>query len=89
MLAFHSRVVSGDVGKRRKVVEVEDTSTGEVTSMATNLLVNSAGLHAERVARSLRGLHACLVPQTYLARGCYFALQGGATRRLSPRRVLV
>ncbi len=39
-------------------------------------LVNSAGLHAQKVARSLKGLPSQSVPPAYYAKGNYFVLGG-------------
>ena len=62
----------------KKTLEVQDSSSGEVTRLAADVLVNSAGLQAQEVASSLKGLPAEHVPNCYLARGCYFSLSGGA-----------
>jgi L-2-hydroxyglutarate oxidase LhgO len=42
----------------------------------TALLVNAAGLAAQRVSNSLRGLPAAAVPPRYLAKGHYYSLRG-------------
>ena len=41
-------------------------------------LVNSAGLHAQRVARATLGLEAAFVPKLVLAKGSYFGCTGKA-----------
>ncbi|WP_395665751.1 NAD(P)/FAD-dependent oxidoreductase [Methylocella sp.] len=57
------------------VVAVE---VGGVTPirLRCNLLVNAAGLSATKFARRIKGLDPRLVPQSYLAKGNYFALSG-------------
>jgi len=40
------------------------------------LLINAAGLHAPALARSIEGFPAERVPQSWLARGCYFSMTG-------------
>lgn len=57
---------------------MRNSKTGEVSNLRTRLVVNAAGLHAQEVARSLRGMPARHIPERHLARGCYFALKGGA-----------
>lgn len=39
-------------------------------------VVNSAGLHAPRVARAIRGLNEDFIPRAHFARGHYFVLAG-------------
>jgi L-2-hydroxyglutarate oxidase LhgO len=46
------------------------------TSLRTSLLVNAAGLEAQRVSACLEGLRADAVPPRFLAKGQYYALQG-------------
>lgn len=44
--------------------------------LRTRILVNSAGLHAQTVARAIDGLPAASIPPGYFAKGCYFGLSG-------------
>lgn len=60
-------------------VEVRDSSSGEVSHLAPEVLVNAAGLQAQEVAGKLTGLPAQHVPKRHLARGCYFSLSGTTT----------
>ena len=46
------------------------------TELATNTLINAAGLNAPAVASCIQGLHARHVPPTYWAKGSYFSLSG-------------
>jgi L-2-hydroxyglutarate oxidase LhgO len=47
-------------------------------SLRTGLLVNAAGLEAQRVSSSLEGLSSSAVPVRYLAKGQYYALTGAS-----------
>lgn len=51
--------------------------TGNATEIAASILVNSAGLHAQRVARSL-GLPEKSIPPLHYAKGNYYMLQGSS-----------
>jgi L-2-hydroxyglutarate oxidase LhgO len=55
----------------RGAIELDVSDSIRVRSSA---VVNSAGLYAPRVARSMRGLHPRFVPNEYFARGHYFTL---------------
>ncbi|MFM1988530.1 MAG: hypothetical protein RJA99_1487 [Pseudomonadota bacterium] len=48
----------------------------EPIALRARLLVNSAGLSAQRVARSIQGLDPAHVPPAYYAKGHYFTLAG-------------
>lgn len=48
----------------------------ERPALTANLLINSAGLHAPALARRIEGFPAEKIPQSWLARGCYFSLSG-------------
>jgi len=48
----------------------------EPMSLRCRVLVNAAGLHAQRVAASIEGLAARHVPPTHYAKGHYFTLAG-------------
>lgn len=65
-----------------KTLRVGDRKTGEVTSLAADVIINAAGLQAQEVAHSLAGFPKEKVPQRYLARGCYFTLTGMLPRKL-------
>jgi len=45
-------------------------------NLGCNLLVNSAGLHAPALARSIAGMPSQLIPGAYFAKGNYFTLTG-------------
>jgi L-2-hydroxyglutarate oxidase LhgO len=48
----------------------------EPTSVTCNTVVNAAGLWAQNVARSIRGVRTSSVPEQYFAKGHYFMLNG-------------
>jgi L-2-hydroxyglutarate oxidase LhgO len=50
-----------------------DTGGDAPMSLECNLLVNSAGLAASAVARSIEGMPIELIPRAYLAKGNYFS----------------
>ncbi|MDJ1159643.1 NAD(P)/FAD-dependent oxidoreductase [Chelatococcus sp. SYSU_G07232] len=50
----------------------------EPTTLTARLLVNAAGLHASRVARTIDGLEAPAIPDTRYCKGNYFVLGGRA-----------
>lgn len=53
-----------------------DVGGDEPSTIACRLLVNSAGLGAQAVARSIAGLDPANIPPGYLCKGSYFALSG-------------
>jgi L-2-hydroxyglutarate oxidase LhgO len=75
MFVFHAPVVGGravDGG-----VEI-DVGGAEAMSLRCRLVVNSAGLHAPALARSIQGMPTQLVPTAYYAKGNYFSLAARA-----------
>jgi len=76
MFAFHAPFVAARVRAGGGfVVEVGGT---EPMRLRAQVLVNSAGLDASRVAWRIEGLDACHVPTTRPCKGHYFALTGRA-----------
>jgi L-2-hydroxyglutarate oxidase LhgO len=73
MLALATPVTGGEVGPRGLLIEAGE---GDSFRVACDLLVNSAALGAQDVARSLRGLDADTVPPLHYAKGNYFSLAG-------------
>ena len=73
VFAFHSPVEAGRVTE-----EGIELRVGGVEPMALRcrLLVNSAGLHAPRLARAIEGMPPERVPTAYYAKGNYFTLAG-------------
>ena len=91
-IAFNSRVIGGDVSGPLKSLLVEDTTTiatgggggggggaSTTTSITSKVVINAAGLHAQRVATSLKGLPATSIPPLHLAKGNYFQLKRGTS----------
>lgn len=75
MLALNTPVVGGRVEHDGIVVE---TGGAEPTTLKAKLVVNAAGLGAQTVAASLRGMPADKIPPRHLAKGNYFSLAGRA-----------
>ncbi|MEI5997231.1 NAD(P)/FAD-dependent oxidoreductase [Paraburkholderia bengalensis] len=73
--AFHAPVEAIDAVNGRFVVKVGGESP---TTIGAACVINSAGLHANALARKIRGLDARHVPPLYLARGNYFSMSGRA-----------
>ncbi len=55
---------------------LETVNDGERFEISSRYLVNSAGLHAQALARSIEGFPAAHVPAQKLVKGNYFALAG-------------
>lgn len=72
-LALASPVVSGKVSDEGIVLEVG----GEESMMlACRTVINSAGFHAQALARTLDGVPAATIPPTHYAIGHYYTLSG-------------
>lgn len=74
-LALGSPVVSGAVEHDGIVLNV---GGAEPMSIRCDIVVNSAGLKAQAVARSIAGVPPHTIPPTYYAIGHYYTLAGGA-----------
>ena len=75
---FNTRVLRASCTGDGIVVQtagVDDTGT---LTLRARLLVNCAGLHAQRLAAGMEGFPAQHVPPTYFAKGNYFSLAGRA-----------
>ncbi|MGH8317167.1 MAG: NAD(P)/FAD-dependent oxidoreductase [Steroidobacteraceae bacterium] len=53
----------------------------ETLELAARVVVNSAGLHAQEVARRIEGIPTDSIPPSYYAKGSYYVLQGKAPFR--------
>ncbi len=73
MLALATPITGGEVGGKRIVVQA---GQGEDFRISCDVLVNSAALSAQAVARSLRGLDEATIPPLHYAKGNYFSLTG-------------
>jgi L-2-hydroxyglutarate oxidase LhgO len=75
MLALGTPVVGGAVEDQGIVIE---TGGLEPMTLRARLLINAAGLAAQAVARSLRGMPEDKIPRLHLAKGNYYSLAGRA-----------
>lgn len=73
VFAFLAPVVGGAIEDDGIRLDVGGT---EPMQLKARVVVNSAGLGAQDVARSLEGFPPRLVPALYYSKGCYFALAG-------------
>lgn len=79
ILAFRTRLVRGEV--RDDGIDLFCATVGKDADQAemalrARLVVNCAGLWASEVARTIDGLPANTVPETYLLKGNYFTIPG-------------
>ena len=74
MIAFNSSVTKGTI--RENNIELTVGESDQEYTVAANLVVNAAGLGAQRIAGSIKGLNPKTIPDRYLARGCYFTISG-------------
>jgi L-2-hydroxyglutarate oxidase LhgO len=70
--AFHAAVVGG--AAREAGIELSVVNDGAQIGLLCRTVVNCAGLGAQGVARSIRGLPADTVPPLHYSKGCYFSL---------------
>jgi L-2-hydroxyglutarate oxidase LhgO len=82
-LAFGSTVTGGRIGSG---ISIDVATGGQSMRLAPSLLINSAGLHAQQVAKSIVGLPPRTIPPLRYAKGNYFVLSGRApfTRLIYP-----
>ncbi|MGE0226843.1 MAG: NAD(P)/FAD-dependent oxidoreductase, partial [Acetobacteraceae bacterium] len=73
VLVIFSPMVGARVADRQ--IEVDVGGTDPMT-LRCRLLVNSGGLHAPRLARSIVGMPPDRIPTEYFAKGNYFTLSG-------------
>ncbi len=73
MLALNCPVVSGEIRTDGICLR---TGGEEPMQLLARQVINTAGLGAMTVSRSIEGLDAATVPELYLHRGCYFTLSG-------------
>lgn len=73
MIAFNTPVLGAELSNRSIRLRA---GGDEPTELTTDILINSAGLHAPAVARQFDGLSAEHIPNSYLCKGNYFALEG-------------
>lgn len=73
MIAFLSPVMGGQVTDNGILLNVGGE---EPMGLLATTVINSAGLNAPKLARSIRGIPADTVPQDFLAKGNYYSLLG-------------
>jgi L-2-hydroxyglutarate oxidase LhgO len=71
MLALETPVVSGQAATPGLIIETGGPNPAKI---AANVVVNSAGLGAQALARSIAGMPRDKIPPLHLAKGNYFAL---------------
>ena len=71
MLALETPALSGRLDGKELIIE---TGGRNPTSIAANFVVNSAGLGAQELARSIAAMPREKIPPLHLAKGNYFAL---------------
>jgi L-2-hydroxyglutarate oxidase LhgO len=74
-IAFHSPLTGGRL--RESGIEL-DVGGAEPMRLVARTVVNSAGLYAQDVARSLEGFPPGHIPPTYYCKGNYFSLSGSS-----------
>ena len=74
IIAFNTEVVSGVVEADEVHLQMRDRGSGSEFDIRTNLLVNSAGLDAQRLVRSIAGFPAASIPEIFFAKGNYFSV---------------
>ncbi len=73
VFVFHTPVDSGTV--RGEGIELA-LGGSDPTRVLARTVINSAGLHAPRLAAAIAGMPAAGIPPGYFAKGNYFALRG-------------
>ncbi len=77
VIAFGTSVSHGEIEAAGGVtLHCRDVAGGEAFGLSAPVFVNSAGLGAVALAKSLDGFPAEHIPPAFLARGCYFSLAG-------------
>ena len=74
-LAFHAPLLSASGGPEGFVLEVGGDAP---MTIGSRLLINSAGLNAPAIARTIDGMPRDLVPTAYYAKGNYFSCSARA-----------
>ncbi|MDN7803730.1 NAD(P)/FAD-dependent oxidoreductase [Burkholderia gladioli] len=79
MIAYRSPVSGGEILREAggPLIELE-VGGDEPMTIRARRVINAAGLHAQAVARTLRGLPADTIPRERYAKGNYYSLAGRA-----------
>jgi len=72
MVILNARVVTTQATDDGIVLKVK--AQGEIMALQARTMINSAGLCAPEIARSMKGFPQSLVPKQYYAKGNYFSL---------------
>ncbi len=72
MVILNAHVTSAETADGALLLEVE--TQGETMRLQARSVINSAGLAAPEIARSMKGYPRSLVPDCYFAKGNYFTL---------------
>jgi len=75
MIAFHAPVKSGVIKKDGVCLSVGGEAP---TTLKAKFVINSAGLHAQRMASNIVGVPKETIPPCYYAKGNYYSLLGKA-----------
>ena len=73
MIAFNSPVLGGAITDNSIRLDIGGATP---LTLDCEIVINSAGLHAQRVAGSIAGFPPEMVPGTFYAKGNYFSLAG-------------
>ena len=73
MIAFYSPVLGGEVREDGILLHVGGE---EPMDLLATTVINSAGLNAPKIGRSIKGMPPETVPQDFLAKGNYYSLLG-------------
>ncbi len=63
-------------GRRDRDAIHLEAGSEEVVEISAQVVVNSAGLYAQELARRIQGIAAASIPAAVYAKGCYYVLQG-------------
>ncbi len=74
LCVLNTEVVS--IEKTNGHFEVATRSHGDYYTIKSDILINAAGLHATRIAKSTQVLDGKYIPETLYAKGNYFSLTG-------------
>jgi L-2-hydroxyglutarate oxidase LhgO len=77
-VVFRSPVTRGHCEQNRIYLTAGEDESVE---LAAKVVINGAGLHAQEVARRIRGIPAESIPPSYFAKGNYYVMQGKAPFR--------
>lgn len=75
-LALCSPLVGGKIVDDGIELEIGDAESNTGTRIKAGIVINAAGLSAQRVAASIDGFPAAHIPPSFFARGNYYALSG-------------